>query len=352
MLRRIPIVLLLCSCSASVVGPDSFPDAGPLAPDLNFSDGQAPPNGDGANPDSLAGDGTPNPAADSTVDSTPANPVFSIGQPSNLTSNSKEDDQNPLWSPDSKRIVFNSQRAHGNFDIWIMNADGSSQSALTSLPDHDAVHLPGSSWCAATDQIVFSSDSSGSENIWVMKSDGSGAKEILNTPHLDREPTWSPNCDRITFQSKRNGNWDIYTVKADGTGLVRLTTDSADDWAPNWSPNSESILFQTARTKFWTLWTIDADGTNLKQVSDSKYESTDASWSPDGKYMVYSTDQSGNGGARIAVYEWAAAGAVPLLVTDSGGHYDGAPCWSADGKQIAFESDRSGNLDIWLVDLY
>jgi TolB protein len=278
---------------------------------------------------------------------------FSVGQPTNLTPNSEEDDQNPLWSPDSKTIIFNSKRSHGNFDIWKMNVDGSSPSALTSLSNHDAVHLPGSSWCATSDQIVFSSDSSGDENLWVMNSDGTGQKQVVDTPYLDREPTWSPNCDRITFQSERDGNWDIYTVKADGTGLVRLTTDSAHDWAPNWSPTSESILFQSKRTKRWTLWTIDADGSNLKQVSDSKYESTDASWRPDGKYIVYSTDQSANGGgARIAIHEILGAGAQPLLITESGGDYDGAPCWSADSKQVAFESDRSGNLDIWLVDLY
>src|SRR5215210_3995299 len=33
-------------------------------------------------------------------------------------------DYNPAFSPDGKRIVFASDRAAGDADIWVMNADG------------------------------------------------------------------------------------------------------------------------------------------------------------------------------------------------------------------------------------
>ena len=36
----------------------------------------------------------------------------------------------PLWSPDGATILFMSEAA-GNDDIWIMNADGNDQRALT-----------------------------------------------------------------------------------------------------------------------------------------------------------------------------------------------------------------------------
>src|SRR5215213_3702514 len=40
-------------------------------------------------------------------------------------SNNDADDFNPSWSLDGERIAFASDRDNGNFDIYIMNDDGS-----------------------------------------------------------------------------------------------------------------------------------------------------------------------------------------------------------------------------------
>lgn len=41
----------------------------------------------------------------------------------------------PSWSPDGKRIVFDSDRRHMDIDdIYVMNANGSGQKRLTSVP--------------------------------------------------------------------------------------------------------------------------------------------------------------------------------------------------------------------------
>ncbi len=276
--------------------------------------------------------------------------VFRPGPPRRLTTDG-ESDQNPLFSPSGAQIAFSTRRAHGSFDIWLMDADGNNATPLTSLANHDAVNLPGSAWCAKTNRIVYSSDASGQENLWTIKADGSGAKMLTDGPSLDREPTWSPSCDRVVFQSKRDDNWDIYVIRADGTQLRRLTNDSAKDWAPNWSPAGETILFQSKRSGRWKLYTVAANSGLLHQITTGSSEDTDCSWSRDGRYVVYSTDAGGNGGARIAILDVTTPLATPQLITQ-GDDYDGAPCWSPSGRTIAFESNRSGNLDIWLVDLW
>jgi TolB protein len=54
----------------------------------------------------------------------------------NLT-NSPEDEFDPAFSPDGKKIAFQSDR-DGNEDIFIMNADGTGQINLTKLsPKND-----------------------------------------------------------------------------------------------------------------------------------------------------------------------------------------------------------------------
>jgi len=40
------------------------------------------------------------------------------------------------WSPDGSQLLFTSQQA-GSYDIWIMDADGSGQRALTTHPADD-----------------------------------------------------------------------------------------------------------------------------------------------------------------------------------------------------------------------
>ena len=40
-------------------------------------------------------------------------------------------DVGPKWSPDGSKIAFSSMNNIENFDIWVMNADGSNQINLT-----------------------------------------------------------------------------------------------------------------------------------------------------------------------------------------------------------------------------
>ena len=50
-----------------------------------------------------------------------------------LTHNTAGDDS-PAWSPDGQKIAFASQRDGNNYEIYVMNADGSGQRNLTRTP--------------------------------------------------------------------------------------------------------------------------------------------------------------------------------------------------------------------------
>jgi len=111
---------------------------------------------------------------------------------SNLTA-AFADSAHPSWSPDGSKIVFDSERALDLSDnantnltgnIWVVNADGSGATALTAVT---ASSSSGTAvWSPGGDKIFFASRNAldGSNagifafNIWVVNADGTGATPL------------------------------------------------------------------------------------------------------------------------------------------------------------------------------
>ena len=77
--------------------------------------------------------------------------------------------------------------------------------------------------------IAFTSDRDGNFEIYVMDADGTAQTNLTNNPASDAVPAWSPDGTKIAFFSDRDGNREIYVMDADGTNPTRLTSDPALD---------------------------------------------------------------------------------------------------------------------------
>ena len=130
----------------------------------------------------------------------------------NLTAGSDTNNGMPAFSPDRERIVFRSSR-NGNFDLYLMDADGSNLIQLTDdeAKDNFPVFSPGG------DAIVFSSDRDSSLDplgyksfdnyIMKLKPDGSPGEivRITDDPGHDAHPNYSPDGKWIVYTSERAG---------------------------------------------------------------------------------------------------------------------------------------------------
>src|SRR5438093_4368186 len=94
-----------------------------------------------------------------------------------------------------------------------MNADGGAVTRLKHSPGRDEGDRAG--WWPDGARIVFSSDrDAGQLNVFVMNADGSGVTHLTSGDFVDDDPVWSPDGQLIAFHSTRDGgDEDIFVMK-------------------------------------------------------------------------------------------------------------------------------------------
>jgi Tol biopolymer transport system component len=227
-------------------------------------------------------------------------------------------------TPGTGQIAFSSSR-DGNNEIYVMNADGSSQVNLTNNAASDA----SPAWSPDGTRIVFSSNRDGNGEIYMMNADGSGQVDLTNDPATDRGPAWSPDGSKIAFTSNRDGNDEIYVMNIDGSSQVNLTHDPAADQAPDWFPDGAKIAFSRGAN----IYLMNADGSDTTRLTNG----SDPAWSRDGAKIAGTRPSPPPPGCHMCrpvsrIVEMN-ADASSLVVLTSGRE----PAWSSDGK-IAFSS--------------
>lgn len=246
--------------------------------------------------------------------------------------------------PMGPKIAFETVR-DGNYEIYLMNPDGSEQTNLTRHPAWDAAPA----WSPDGKRIAFVSDRDGDEEIYVMNRDGTGIVQLtFNQEALDGWPTWSPDGTQIAFQSDRNTGlkprFEIYVMNADGSGQVALTNDPTHDRWPAWSPDGAWITFTSNREQVKKIYLIRPDGTGLKRLSAPNvgYDDRYSTWSPDGRITFVSNRAAPSDGSMDEeIYMMSANGANLRQLTNNDAG-DWLARWAPDGERFVFYSDRDG----------
>jgi Tol biopolymer transport system component len=140
-------------------------------------------------------------------------------------------DQNAEYSPDGKRIAFNSHRS-GAEEVWVSDADGTNPVQLTHA----------------------------------------GGPMIAN-------PRWSPDGQTFVMHSLLGGKRGIDLMSTNGGAIRRFAENGAQ---PTWSRDGKSIYFGRAGQ----VWKAPADGGTALQVTRDGGGGA-ALESVDGKYLYY-----------------------------------------------------------------
>jgi TolB protein len=184
-------------------------------------------------------------------------------------------------------------------------------------------------------RIVFSSDRKpygGSQDfdIWVMDADGSNATDLTNSFGMDTNPDLSPDGRYIVWTHfLDSGNrTPLMIMRSDGSDAREVVAATAGLFPPRWSPDGERILYGAQDG----VHTIRPDGTDDQLLPGSGISGyVDASWSPDGNRLVLGAYAGASSDDGVWVIDLRTQAKTHIVSQVAEG-----PVWSPTGDLIAF----------------
>lgn len=280
--------------------------------------------------------------------------VSSAASPIKQLTNTTASNVRPAFSPDGKRIAFQSNR-DGPYHIFVMDADGSNVSQLTN-GDLDDRHP---AWSPDGKTLVIDSGDSVKREIWTIDLSSKRRTQITKLGAIASFPSFSPDGKRIGFFVYQAGTMDLWTADAGSATPTRLTRDLASEansqctfacHSAAWSPDGSRLAVTDGDGARVLLLSSSSGQVAAPPISPDDEKSHFPTYLPDGR-IVYVTEHVTIDQSWTDLWLVDPRSNEPRTELATQVQAQGPFEFSGDARQLLFSSPRSGNFEIYSVTL-
>jgi Tol biopolymer transport system component/DNA-binding winged helix-turn-helix (wHTH) protein len=225
--------------------------------------------------------------------------------------------------------------------IWVAPSDdvGSAHPVTSGVFEG----FRGLSW-TPDGKIVYSSMASGNWDIWLMAADGTGRKQLTADEVAENQPSVSADGRYIVFASTGG----IWRINIDGSDPQQLTNGPGEGW-PECSPDGKWVVYVSfAASAPQNLWKVPIEGGDAVPVTGMI--STLPAISPDGKLIAFRSRNPADQFVKISVISLADGRLMKAFdiqpTTMMVGDFKQLR-WTPDGGGLAYMDTRTGVANIW-----
>src|SRR5262249_53547620 len=225
-------------------------------------------------------------------------------------------DQDPVWSPDGKRIAFTSDRA-GTQNLYLRFADGGGNDELLLKTGE---RKQPRAWSPDGRFLLFGVASPKSLDVWVLPMDAGSAEERKPIPYLRTDANelnalFSPDGRFVAYESDESGTYDVYvrpfdpnSPEASGSGPGKVKVSQNGGSFQRWAPNGKELLFITTDFK---LSSVDVTFTPELRVSAPRElaqlpRAAIFTIAPDAQRVLVGVPAGGRPQSAVVVLNWQA----------------------------------------------
>lgn len=247
------------------------------------------------------------------------------------------------------KILFESYR-DDNWDIFLMNADGSGQRNLTKTPDvhelYPQASPDGRRICFLAD---VSTDGKTIRSVDYMNADGSGRKRAAEKV---REPCWAPDGTKIAFCKQEFSKFNVTDYVSKGLFIYDLKTGATKQhpnekihhlYVTNWSADGQWFVSTVHGGMGFghAILALKADG---DRVVDLKAGGCRPCLSDDGKKITWSRDDHTICVADLNLSSQAPAISNVKVIDHRKKAHLYHPDFSPDGKYVTYSVGPGGRV--------
>lgn len=249
-----------------------------------------------------------------------------------LTSDVKADSALPAWSPDSKQIVFQSKREGGDFQVFVMNLDGTNKRRVS---DGNGLASQ-AAWSPDGKSIAYvqGANKDSATEIYIVPAAGGTPRAVTRMNLNLVQPMWTPDSKTIVFQQRLGDRASvIMSVPADGSAQPRTLAEAGAIQYVRVSPTGDALAYSRVLTESSSggsdIYTVPLSGGTAVPITTQTQEDYTPGWSPDGKRLTWASVPGQSGDHKIVV---ANADGSNVKVVSTGEGDDFMPLWASPVK--------------------